>query len=130
MVGANLEVELMFACGQFARVGMNQKGLGDRRNMDPINLEPRYSTKDVPGKCIKCLAEQSWITVLGNCWEAKMKTPEQYQRYEALLAFLQSEESERYLAGGKQVTVMIRIEEGKFGYELQIENKENGGTNQ
>ena len=95
-----------------------------------IDLEPRYSTKDVSGKCIKCLAEQSWITVLGNCWEAKMKTPEQYQRYEALLAFLQSEESERYLAGGKQVTVRIRIEEGKFGYELQIENKENGGTNQ
>ena len=63
------------------------------------------------------------------------ENPERYQSYEALLAFLQSpeseklrEESERYLAEGKQVTVRIRIEEGKFRYELQIENKEDGGT--
>ena len=26
--------------------------------MEPLNLEPRYSTSQVPGKCIKCLAEQ------------------------------------------------------------------------
>ena len=26
--------------------------------MKPINLDPRYSTNKVPGKCIKCLAEQ------------------------------------------------------------------------
>ena len=63
------------------------------------------------------------------------ENPERYQSYEALLAFLQSpeseklrEESERYLAEGKQVAVRIHIKEGKFGYELQIENKKDGGT--
>ena len=100
-----------------------------------IDLEPRYSTKDVPGKCIKCLAEQKLDTCLRELLRSEEENPERYQRYEALLAFLQSpeseklrEESERYLAEGKQVTVSIRIEEGKFGYELQIENKKDGGT--
>ncbi len=100
-----------------------------------IDLEPRYSTKDVPGKCIKCLAEQKLDTCLRELLRSEEENPERYQRYEALLAFLQSpeseklrEESERYLAEGKQVTVRIRIEEGKFGYELQVENKKDGGT--
>jgi hypothetical protein len=100
-----------------------------------IDLEPRYSTKDVPGKCIKCLAEQKLDTCLRELLRSEKDNPEGYQRYEALLAFLQSpeseklrEESERYLAEGKQVTVRIHIEEGKFGYELQIENIKNGGT--
>lgn len=26
--------------------------------MKPIDLEPRYSTSQLPGKCLKCLAEQ------------------------------------------------------------------------
>jgi hypothetical protein len=56
------------------------------------------------------------------------ENPEQYQRYEALLAFLQSpeseklrEESERYLAEGKQVTVSIHFEDGRASYELKID---------
>ena len=100
-----------------------------------IDLEPRYSTKDVPGKCIKCLAEQKLDTCLRELLRSEEENPERYQSYEALLAFLQSpeseklrEESERYLAEGKQVTVRIRIEEGKFRYELQVEKKEDGGT--
>ena len=102
---------------------------------ESIDLEPRYSTKDVPGKCIKCLAEQKLDTCLRELLRSEEEDPERCQRYEALLTFLQSpeskklrEESERYLAEGKQVTVRIRIKEGKFRYELQIENKENGGT--
>lgn len=100
-----------------------------------IDLEPRYSTKDVPGKCIKCLAEKKLDTCLRELLRSEEENPEQYQNYEALLAFLQSpeseklrEESEQYLAEGKQVTVRIYSEEGKFRYELQIENKEDGGT--
>ncbi|MFC1984955.1 hypothetical protein ACFLUW_00955 [Chloroflexota bacterium] len=103
--------------------------------MVSFELEPGYSTKDVPGKCIKCLAEQKLDTCLRELLRSEEENPEQYQRYEALLTFLQSpesvklrEESERYLAEGKQVTVRIRIEEGKFRYELQIENKKDGGT--
>jgi hypothetical protein len=100
-----------------------------------IDLEPRYSTKDVPGKCIKCLAEQKLDTCLRELLRGEGEDPERYRSYEALLAFLQSPESEKlrqesewYLSEGKQVTVRIRIEEGKFRYELQIENKEDGGT--
>jgi hypothetical protein len=111
--------------------GLRRSSMKDKS----INLEPRYSTKYVPGKCIKCMAEQKLNTCLRELLKSQEETPEGYQRYEALLTFLQSpeseklrEESERYLAEGKQVTVRILIEEGKFGYELEIENKENGGT--
>lgn len=102
---------------------------------ESIDLEPRYSTKDMPGKCIKCLSEQKLDTCLREILRSEEDNPEQYQRYEALLAFLQSpeseklrEESERYLAEGKHVTVRIHVNEGKFKYELQIENEKIGGT--
>jgi len=100
-----------------------------------IDLTPGYSTRDVPGKCIKCLAEQKLDTCLRELLMSGDENPEVYQSYEALLAFLQSpeskklrEESERCLAEGEQVTVRIRKEAGKFRYELKIENKEDGGT--
>jgi DNA-binding FadR family transcriptional regulator len=100
-----------------------------------IDLEPKYSTKEVPGKCIKCLAEQKMDTCLRELLSSEGDNPEQCQRYEALLAFLQSpeseklrEESEQYLAEGKQVVVKIHTQEGKYTYELQIQNKEEGGT--
>jgi len=92
-----------------------------------IDLEPRYTTKDFPGKCIKCLAEQKLDTCLRELLRSEAEDPEQYRRYEALLAFLQSpeaeklrEESEKYLAEGKQVTVCIHFEDGKAKYELKI----------
>ena len=92
-----------------------------------IDLEPRYSTKDVPGKCIKCLAEQKLDNCLRELLSSEEDNPERYQRYEALLAFLQSpesenlrKESEQYLAEGKQVTVSIYFEDGKPIYELKI----------
>ena len=31
--------------------------------MDSFELEPGYSTKEIPGKCLKCLAEHE----LNNC---------------------------------------------------------------
>ncbi len=106
-------------------------------NMEPIELEPKYSTNEIPGKCIKCLAEQKLFTCLRELLSNEDENPEQYQSYEVLLSFLQSpeskklrEESEQYLAEGKQVTVRIHTDEGKLRYELQIENNniENGGV--
>ena len=95
--------------------------------MDTINLDPKYTTGDVPGKCIKCLAEQE----LGNCLLELLRTEgddeELAQRFEMLVSFLKSpesrklrDESERYLAEGKQVTVRVSFEEGKPKYELKI----------
>ena len=99
-----------------------------------IDLEPMYSTKDVPGKCIKCLTEQKLNTCLRELLNSEEDNPEQYQRYEVLLAFLQSpeseklrEESERYLSEGKQVVVKIHTQEGKYRYELQIQNNKEEG---
>lgn len=96
--------------------------------MEPINLNPRYSTKEIPGKCIKCLAEQE----LNNCFldllRAVGENKELERRFEALVFFLKSpelkglrDESERYLAEGKRVTVKINFKPGKPRYELKIE---------
>jgi len=103
--------------------------------MEPINLDPRYSTSSVPGRCVKCLAEEELNKCLLELLRGEGDDKELAQRFEMLVSFLKSpesqrlrDESERYLAEGKQVTVRIRVESGKFRYELQIENKEDGGT--
>jgi len=97
--------------------------------MEPINLNPRYSTKEIPGKCIKCLAEQE----LNNCLMELLRgggegeDKELQKRFETLVSFLKSPESqrlrdeaERYLAEGKQITVKIYFEAGKPKYELKV----------
>lgn len=96
--------------------------------MEPIDLEPRFSTKEIPGKCIKCLAEQE----LGDCLIALLRgegeNKELQQRFETLVSFLKSpesqrlrDESERYLAEGKEVTVKIYFETGEPKYELKVD---------
>ena len=103
--------------------------------MEPINLEPRYSTKEIPGKCIKCLAEQELNNCLLELLGALGENKELEQRFEALLSFLKSpeskslrDESERYLAEGKQVTAKINFEPGQPRYELKIEQTNSGGV--
>ena len=95
--------------------------------MDTINLDPRYSTGNVPGKCIKCLAEQELNNCLLELLRAEGDDKELAQRFEMLVSFLKSpesrrlrDESERYLAEGKQVNVRISFEDGKPKYELKI----------
>jgi len=97
--------------------------------MEPIKLDPRYTTSLIPGKCIKCLAEKE----LDNCLfkllgDDKGDDDELKQRFETLVAFLRSprakkllDESERYLSDGKKVTVRIQLDEGKPEYELKVE---------
>ena len=98
--------------------------------MESFELEPRYSTKEIPGKCLKCLAEQE----LNSCLmlllrdEEEGSSEEVQQRFQALVSFLQSPESkwlrhksERYLAEGKKVKLEINLESGKSKYELKID---------
>ena len=96
--------------------------------METIDLSPRYSTKDIPGKCIKCLAEQE----LNNCLRVLLTDEEDnketQQRFEMLVSFLKSpeskklrDESERFLADGKQVTLKIHLEDDKSDYELEVD---------
>ena len=76
--------------------------------MDSFDLEPRYS-KEVPGKCLKCLAEQE----LNNCLRVLLigegENKELQQQYEMLVSFLKSpesqklrDESKKYLTEGEK----------------------------
>ena len=95
--------------------------------MEPIKLDPRYSTKEIPGKCIKCLAEQELNNCLLELLRGSEEEGELAQRFEVLVSFLKSpeakellDESERYLSQGKKVTVDIHFEAGKPVYELKV----------
>ena len=100
---------------------------GDRK-MDKIELKPGYSTVEIPGKCIKCLAEQEY----GNCIRELLKGEEGKreleERFEALMSLLKSselarlrDESEKHLADGKKVKLTIHFEEGKPRYEIKVD---------
>ena len=96
--------------------------------MDAFELEPRYSTNTIPGKCIKCLGEQELNSCLMQLLREEGTNEDVQQKYEALVTFLQSpeskqlrEESERYLSEGKKVSVVIREKNGKPEYELKID---------
>ena len=96
--------------------------------MEPIDLNPRYSTKDIPGKCIKCLAEQELNSCLKMLLTDEKDNKEVQQRFEMLLSFLKSpeskklrDESERFLADGRQVTLKIQFDDDKTSYELKVD---------
>ena len=95
--------------------------------MQPFDLEPKYSNNEIPGKCIKCLAEQELYNCLRGLLRGESENEEMQQRYEMLLAFLKSpesqklrDESEYYLSEGKQVSVRIYFVDGKPKYELKV----------
>ena len=96
--------------------------------MESFELEPRYSTNQIPGKCIKCLGEQELNSCLMQLLRDDGANEDVQQKYVALVTFLQSpeskqlrEESERYLSEGKKVSVVIREKNGKPEYELKID---------
>ncbi len=91
-----------------------------------IELEPRYSTREIPGRCIKCFAEEQYLDCLKELLRGEGQGKELKETYEALVSFLKSpdlqalrDESERYLAEGRDVKVVIRMEEGKPRYEIR-----------
>lgn len=99
--------------------------------MEPINLEPKYSTKEIPGKCIRCLAEEELNNCLLELLREDRNDNELQQRFDLLVSFLNSSESERlrneaeeYLAQGKQVTLKINFQSGKPEYRLMINKQE------
>ena len=96
--------------------------------MEPISLNPRYSTKDIPGKCIKCLAEQKLNSYLRELLREETNNQECQKRYESLVSFLKSPESskirdeaERLLADGRRVTLKIHLNYDKHSYELKVD---------
>jgi hypothetical protein len=99
------------------------------KDKDSIDLEPRYSTSNVPGRCVKCLAEEKLNTCLLELLRDEGDNEELARRFETLVTFLKSpeskklrDESERCLAEGKQVSVRIKFVDGKPKYELEIKD--------
>jgi hypothetical protein len=102
--------------------------------MESIDLTPRYSTNDVPGRCIKCLAEEKLFSCMRELFADETDISKLQQRYELLYAFLESselqklcDETEKCLSEGKEVNVRIYLENDRPKYELKI--KEQTGDN-
>ncbi|MFC1913311.1 hypothetical protein ACFLX7_03875 [Chloroflexota bacterium] len=96
--------------------------------METIDLEPRYSSSQIPGRCLKCLAEQQLDSCLRQLLVEQGENKELQEKYTALLAFLKSpvskklhDELEIYLAEGKKVRVKFSFEKDKAKYELKID---------
>ena len=97
--------------------------------MADIELEPRYSTSEISGKCIKCLAEQQYGFCLRELLKGEGDNKELEERYEALVSFLKSrelqklrDESEKYLAEGRNVKIVIHLGGNKPGYEIKVDD--------
>ena len=118
-------------CGRTERCATPPCSSGDTcqrgRKVETINLEPGFSTKEIPGKCIKCLAEQELNNCLMELLRGEEENKELEQRFEALLSFLKSPESsklrdeaERYLSEGRRVSLQISFEQGQPKYEIKV----------
>lgn len=96
--------------------------------MSDIELEIGYTTKEVPGKCIKCLAEEEARNCLWELLKCGEGNKELEQTYEALITLLKSpalqnlrDESEKYLSEGKNVKIVIHLEDGEFKYKIKFD---------
>ncbi len=95
--------------------------------MEPINLTPRYSTNEIPGRCIKCLAEEKLFNCMRELLKEEEDSSDLQQKYKIIYNFLESSdlqklcnETEKYLAEGKEVNLRIYLEAGQLKYELQV----------
>jgi predicted nuclease with TOPRIM domain len=95
--------------------------------MDSFDLEPTFSTSNIPGKCIKCLAEQELNNCLSELLRGDENAEELQKKFEMLVDFLKSPESQRirdiseqYLAEGKKVTLRLSFNGEKPEYELEV----------
>jgi hypothetical protein len=96
--------------------------------MESFELEPRYSTREIPGRCLKCLAEHELNSCLILLLSQEGEDEEVMQRFDALLSFLQSpdskklrDESEKLLADGKEVSLEISFnEKSEPEYKLKV----------
>ena len=97
--------------------------------MDSYDLQPKYSTSESTGRCMKCLAEHEMNTCLMSLLRGDNQDNEKEtkKKYEALMTFLKSpaareliDESEKLLSEGKKVNVKLYITGDRPRYELEI----------
>jgi hypothetical protein len=110
-----------------SNICMSKHGIIDMKvvNMDNFNLEPKYTSNEVPGRCLKCLAEKELNNCLFGLLGEKTTDEELHQRYEALLALLESPDfeklrsrAEKILSDGKQVKIRVNYDNGNLKCEL------------
>lgn len=96
--------------------------------MGTINLTPGYSSRYIPGKCVRCIAEDEMNSCLKLLLSDESDSSELKRKYEALVSFLQSpesiklkEESERLLADGRHPTLRIQFCDDEPIYQLLVE---------
>ena len=78
--------------------------------MESYELEPRYSTNEIPGRCLKCLGEHELNSCLMDLLKNEPYDENDVKKFETLVTFLKSPEmehlrakSEKLLSEGKQV---------------------------
>jgi hypothetical protein len=96
--------------------------------MDSFKLQPQYTTREIPGRCLKCLTEHELNNCLALLLGSDSNDEETKRKYTALVEFLEDpefeemrRESEKLLAEGREVSVKIEFENGQPRYELVIE---------
>jgi hypothetical protein len=101
---------------------------GGVRDMSDIELKLGYTTKEVPGRCIKCCAEEEARNCLWEILKCEGGNKETEQTYEALITLLTSpelqklrDESEKYLSEGKNVKIVIHLGDGEPKYEMKLD---------
>jgi hypothetical protein len=92
-----------------------------------LELEPTYSSTEIPGRCIKCLAEEQCRDCLRELLRGGSADKELEETYKALVSLLTSPElgklraeTERYLAEGRDVKVILHPGEGELRYEIDV----------
>lgn len=94
--------------------------------MKEIELEPKYSTFEIPGHCLKCLAEHEYETCLRTLLRGEHDNDETIEKFEAMLSLLKSADlkelrnkTESHLSDGKKVKLIMRIDKGTITYEVK-----------
>ena len=96
--------------------------------MENIELEPKYSTVELPGRCLKCLAEQEYGDCLKKLLRGEDGKKQLEDKFEAIITLLKSSELvdlrnelERHLSNGENAKLIINIDEGKPKYNIKID---------
>ena len=99
--------------------------------MKAFELEPKYSTAEIAGKCLKCLGEQELNFCLMELLRGDHEEEVLKERYELIVGFLKSPEfetlrqrSENMLSEGRRVALRVSHDPvtGETFYELVEKN--------
>jgi hypothetical protein len=100
-----------------------------------LELEPRYSTREIPGRCIKCLADEQYRDCLRQLLKGGCESEELKETYEALVSLLKSpelqklrDESERHLAEGRDIKIILHLGEVQPRYEIKVGQQSEEGA--